>query len=180
MKIATMKIAIAFLALSLGACTRPGFTSGERCTLNTDCAEPLVCQLDRCRRQCIDSRDCGAGLRCLALGTLGGVCQLPAETECTLSSDCPTGLVCRFATCTTECVSDRDCAPGATCALSAGSVERGCIDPITNNCIYNSDCPPGLVCGADQLCHVECNEPRDCVPPRTCVANRCTLDYDGG
>jgi hypothetical protein len=165
-------------------CDRPSFNAGAMCQLNTDCAAPFVCQLDRCRRQCVDSRDCGAGLRCLALeGETGGACQLPEETGCALSSECPTGLVCSFGTCTTQCASNRDCASGAVCSRpDAGASDGGpaaCMEAFTALCIYNSDCPEPQVCGADQLCRLECVVDRDCTPPRICLANRCTL-YDAG
>jgi hypothetical protein len=89
--------------LAAVACERPSLVIGGSCEINSDCAAPLVCVIDRCRRQCVDSRDCGAGLRCLVDDTsaVGGGCQLEHERECTLTSDCTIGLLCQTGTCTT-------------------------------------------------------------------------------
>lgn len=180
-----MALRLAFVGVALLAlgCDRPALSSGADCVLNSDCAEPLVCRLERCRRQCVDSRDCSAGLRCLQLPDadeqLGGACQLPDESECTLTSECPDGLVCRLETCTTECVEDRDCPPGATCEPDESGA-NACVEPLAELCIYDSDCPAGHVCTDDQRCEVECVEgARDCDPPRVCIRNVCQLP-DGG
>ncbi|MGE0790624.1 MAG: hypothetical protein AB7S26_33405 [Sandaracinaceae bacterium] len=170
------------LALALGlalvpACTRPSPNMGAECSLNSDCGEPLVCGLGRCRRQCLDSRDCGAGLRCLAMGDSSS-CQLTTEVSCTLTSDCTGGLVCTFGTCSTACVTDRDCPPGATCQAVDGST-NACVEVLAELCIYDSDCPEPLVCGSTQQCELECREDRDCDAPRHCVLNLCQL-VDGG
>lgn len=169
-------------SLALAACERPEFHAGAPCNLNSDCAEPLVCGLERCRRQCIDSRDCAAGLLCLRTGaTSEGVCQLPEEVECALSSECPEGLACRFGTCTTECVEDRDCPEGASCELDETAGTRGCVEALTELCIYHSDCGPPLICGPDQRCRYECREDRDCDPLRYCSPEfRCIPRDDAG
>lgn len=176
-----MRSRLAWLALlALLGCDRPVPTFGAACSLNTDCASPLVCRLQRCRRQCLDSRDCGAGLRCLYIDPSeeSGVCQLEEEAECTLASECTDGLVCRFGTCTTECATNRDCPPAATCRSDDGA-PLACVEPATELCVYNSDCPAPLVCGPDQLCRLECREMRDCRPPRECIDSICQLP-DGG
>lgn len=172
-------LVLSFLAL-LG-CERASFVIGDGCDINSDCASPLVCVIDRCRRQCIDSRDCGAGLRCLVDpdAELGGGCQLEHERECVLTSECTTGLVCQNGTCTTNCVENRDCVSGAMCEDGA------CVEALTELCAYTSDCPPPLVCGIDQLCHLECATDRDCLAPRRCspVTSLCELPErlpDGG
>lgn len=169
-------------SLALAACERPEFHAGAPCNLNSDCAEPLVCGLERCRRQCIDSRDCAAGLLCLRTdATSEGVCQLPEEVECALSSECPEGLACRFGTCTTECVEDRDCPEGASCELDETTGTRGCVEALTELCIYHSDCGPPLICGPDQRCRYECREDRDCDPLRYCSPEfRCIPRDDAG
>ena len=166
-------------ALALGACARPTLTTGAECNLNSDCGEPLICGLERCRRQCIDSRDCGAGLLCLSVGALGGGCQLPQEARCTLTSECEGSLQCRFGTCTTVCAEDRDCPHGASCEVEPGTAESACIEPIVELCLYNTDCPPPLVCGRGQRCELECAEDRDCTRDRRCINNLCELP-DGG
>ncbi len=175
--LARMVVVVAVLALG---CDRPTRQTGAECSLNSDCGAPLICGLERCRRQCVDSRDCGAGLRCLAVGDMGGACQLPDEARCTLRSECTTGLECRFGTCTTACAEDRDCPPGATCQADPESGSNACVEPVTELCIYNSDCPAPLVCGRDQRCELECALDRDCTSDRRCVDNLCEIPRDGG
>lgn len=173
------RITLALLAslVAIGiACTRPTLSIGEGCEINSDCASPLICTLARCRRQCVNSRDCGAGLSCLvrAGSTSGGGCQLEHERQCNLTSECTPGLVCQNGTCTTMCASNRDCPASAMCTIDMAGVQA-CHDPITQLCIYDSDCPAPLVCGRDQLCHTECIGNRDCTFPRVCVASLCQL-----
>lgn len=166
--------ALALVMLLSTGCDRPELAVGEGCDLNSDCPEPLACGLDRCRRQCVDSRDCGAGLRCLLVENEGGLCQLPEEASCALDSDCPERLVCHFGTCTTACAEDRDCADGATCTdVSDGS--KACEEPRNDLCVYNSDCPEPMVCTERQLCSLECRELRDCPNPRVCIDSLCEL-----
>ena len=175
-----MRPTVLVLALVLAAaCDRPGFTVGVECTLNSDCGDPLVCRLERCRRQCVDSRDCGAGLLCLRVGDQGGVCQLPSERECDLSDECPAPLVCRFQTCTTECAENRDCPPGATCAAEGDAGVLACMEVITESCVYDSDCPGIYLCNDDQRCVPECREARDCAEGWSCIAETCVAP-DGG
>lgn len=178
-------LALATLAaLALAACDRPRFQAGEGCDVNSDCVAPLGCALGACRRQCVDSRDCGAGLRCLVVDpALGGGCQLDHEAECALTSECreqpgADDLVCQNGTCTTQCRADRDCANGATCREDDEGV-LGCYEDVVELCIYNTDCPAPMVCGPDQLCRLECLEDRDCTTPRICVANLCELPDAG-
>jgi len=172
---------LCLLALLLVACDRPPPVLGGGCVLNSDCADPLVCRLELCRRQCVSSRDCGAGLLCLNIGEAeSGACQLPEERSCALTSDCTAGLACNFGTCTTACVEDRDCPPGAQCLTDDASGALACIEPQTDGCIYNSDCPAGFVCAPDQSCRVECREDRDCDAPRRCVGSFCVLPDASG
>jgi len=172
-------VASALSVLALVSCSRPELNLGESCSLNTDCPSPLVCRLEVCRRQCVDSRDCGAGLRCLRFdGAASGGCQLPEESHCTLSSDCPVPLVCRFGTCTTACATDRDCLDGATC-VAAMDGSAACDEPLSELCIYNSDCPEPYVCAPEQVCREQCREDRDCPNPRVCIDARCELLWTG-
>ncbi len=171
-------LVIAVLALS---CSRPHVNLGEACQINSDCADPLACVIGVCRRQCVDSRDCGAGLRCIVSSgsALGGGCQLPVEAMCTLTSECGrASLVCQNGTCTTPCRDDRDCSASAHCTTdSHGTV--GCFDTSVQPCIYASDCPDPMICDRDQTCRFECVGDRDCSAPRLCVSHLCQLP-DGG
>lgn len=157
--------ALLLLCALVAGCDRPMFTIGETCSLNTDCTAPLVCGLERCRTQCIEARDCPAGLRCLSLEQ-GNVCQLPDEAVCTLASDCDMGLECRFGTCTTACLTDRDCAPGSQCRPDPEDPEHdACIETLPEACVYNSDCPEPQVCSPDRSCRYECFVHDDCDDP---------------
>jgi len=176
----TLHLTAGLLVLLAFGCERPELQTGAECSLNSDCGDPLICGLERCRRQCVDSRDCGAGLLCLAVGDMGGACQLPEEARCALTSECTDGLECRFGTCTTACVEDRDCPPGASCEMDTGSGANACVEPVTELCIYNSDCPAPLICGRGQRCELECATDRDCTNDRRCIANLCEIPLDGG
>ena len=169
---------LCLLCVVASGCERPKLNTGGECTFNSDCADPLVCRLERCRRQCVDSRDCGAGLLCLSIGDMGGACQLDDEVECNLTSDCTEGLECRFHTCTTACVEDRDCSAGAVCMMDEDGM-AACTDPSRELCIWDSDCPEPYICAADQSCQLECRDHRDCQAPRMCVESLCQL-VDGG
>lgn len=169
-----------FVTLAI-ACDRPRFVAGEACEINSDCVDPLICSLGACRRQCVDSRDCGAGLTCLMgeASSLGGGCQLEHERMCSLTSECGhSDLVCQNGTCTTPCLEDRDCPYGAQCTRDEEGV-LACYEETTELCVYPSDCPAPMICGFDQLCRLECLADRDCTRPRTCIANLCELP-DGG
>lgn len=174
----------ALLWLTTSCAPRVDPVVGEGCEINTDCAFPLGCGYGTCRRVCIESRDCGAGLRCLIdRGETSGVCQLPEESRCTLNSECPRGFECVHATCTLNCSVDADCTvPGSVCVEEivdgVGTGLLGCQEPLDELCIYDSDCPAEpfpFVCAFDGTCQIECNEPRDCVNPRMCVENLCVL-----
>lgn len=166
----------------LSACTRPQFVVGEECELNSDCADPLVCVLRACRRQCVDSRDCGAGSICLRDDTspLGGGCQLEHERMCSLTSECrtpsqkETGLICQNGTCTTPCLEDRDCVEGARCTTD-DTETIGCFEPERELCLYASDCPEPMICDVNQVCRLECLSNADCTRPRMCVNSLCEL-----
>jgi hypothetical protein len=176
--VAALLVATVLAAL---ACERPTFVIGEGCELNTDCASPLVCVIGYCRRQCVASRDCGAGLMCLASpgSTNGGGCQLDSERTCALSSECSAGLVCQNDTCTTRCVSERDCVQGVMCVEGVDGV-LACDDQSGEPCIWTTDCPAPMVCGPDEQCRFECIEDRDCPYPRRCVESLCALFDAGG
>jgi len=184
--------ALLVLPLLLSCSPREVGVLGEGCGINTDCASPLGCRLGSCRRLCVESRDCGAGFRCLIpTGENSGGCQLPEETSCTLNSECPDGFDCVHATCTVSCVDDGDCAvpgaicarecpmPGETCTEMEATGPLGCQEPLDELCIYDSECPLPYVCAFDGTCQLECRVPgdeRDCPGTRVCSdANICVL-----
>lgn len=168
---------------------RPTFVPGDECELNTQCGAPLVCRLGRCRVECRAQRDCGPGLECVRDERGLGACQLPSETECMLTSDCPAHLVCHFGRCTNECETDRDCPPGSACTESEDG-SRGCRDESTTQCQHNSDCDAmgmsGYICAVDGRCRVPCIDDWDCSDNRQCIRPAGALPYcdfaqnDGG
>ena len=151
----TRNLAVLAVLFASG-CVEPRETLGGQCELSSDCDAPLVCRLERCRKECLTSRDCALGLRCLVANDGLGVCQLPEEATCDLDSDCIDPLVCISEGCTNECASERDCVPGASC------IEGRCVEPVPDLCLYPSDCPFPLVCGDNRLCQVECATDLDC------------------
>ncbi|HJL19033.1 MAG TPA: hypothetical protein RMH99_25445 [Sandaracinaceae bacterium LLY-WYZ-13_1] len=159
-------LAAVTLALAASGCTvEARKVLGDQCDLNSDCAAPLVCGLGRCRKECVASRDCALGLRCILLQdpTLG-VCQLEEETTCTLDSDCPEPLVCTDLGCMNECAEDRDCAAGQVC-----DDDGRCAELVEELCVYDSDCPYPLICSDRLQCEVECVDAADCDDGRACV-----------
>lgn len=164
-------------------CDRPSPNPGTPCELNTECAPPLVCRLGRCRTECRITRDCPIGQSCVrAEEGIGNVCQVP-EDDCTLSSQCPGGLVCRAGRCTSVCETVRDCPAGSRCSTDSEGV-RGCIDTAGEGCQRNSDCEPFYICGTDRRCREECITNRDCRDGTLCNMRRtphvCEHPGDGG
>lgn len=157
-----------FVALT-GCSDRPVFEAGDGCALNSDCEPPLVCRLERCRAECAGTRDCELGSICVRDESGLGSCRLMDEAECTLNSDCPSPLVCRFAQCTNECAVDADCLAGSMCTADDTTGELGCFDPSEMGCLQDSDCDTGRVCKPDGRCREECVSDRDCRDGLTCT-----------
>jgi hypothetical protein len=160
-----------FAALLVTGCGIEARTSlGGQCDLSSECAEPYVCRFDHCRRECVGSRDCGLGLRCLVAQDGLGVCQLDTEKECERNSDCPEQLYCTARECTNGCGDDRDCAPGARC-LTQGEISS-CLFPETSECLYTSECSEPMVCVREHReCRFECAADRDCPAGLACVVH---------
>ncbi|MGE0788630.1 MAG: hypothetical protein AB7S26_23365 [Sandaracinaceae bacterium] len=153
------------LALGVTGCftARPLAIVGDQCTINSDCQDPLVCALGRCRVECTSGRDCALGLRCMKLPDVVGVCQLPDEAMCSLASDCTAPLVCFMpGGCLPECEEDIDCSLGETCQ------ETQCFEREVPFCVYHSDCPYPDICDREQ-CRRECTTQVDCDPGEECV-----------
>ncbi len=107
------------LAIVSVACQAVG-ERGASCERASECAQPLVCALGRCRAQCSESRDCPAGARCLAASRGAGVCSLEVESRCT--DFCSPPLRCEADQCRTECTTDADCFRGRC-------VDLTCVEP---------------------------------------------------
>ncbi len=154
-------------ALLAGGCEREQLRLGDDCELNSDCASPLVCRLERCRVECRGPRDCAVGLLCIPDADGVGACQL--DDECRLASDCEPGFVCLDHRCTTECATDVDCPAGAQCEVGPDGV-LGCVDGSEESCQLSSDCAPGLRCAPDRHCREPCRTDRDCRDGRSCLS----------
>ena len=161
--------ALACLLLAVGCGERPTFDPGDGCTLNSDCFEPYVCRLDRCRSECARARDCPLGSQCLADGDGVGACRLDDEATCAGDADCRLPLVCRAGACTNECSADRECTAGSLCLADEATGAAGCFDPATMGCVHPSECLSGFACHPDGRCRPECREDRDCRDGASCV-----------
>lgn len=170
-----MALSLAICCASFGGCAdEPKIGLGGQCELNSECDAPLVCRLERCRKQCVTDRDCALGLHCFYDQEGLGACQLPEEKTCTLDSECPAALVCPMGECTPPCLADEDCPPDASCEESGDAM--ACVFPEQHTCVYTSDCPIGMVCGGDQRCRVDCSTDLDCPGGRVCIGVLVTVD----
>lgn len=161
---------IVIMALVLGCPAEPK-SLGEECSLDSDCDQPLVCRIDRCRKECAVSRDCIGPADCLVDVNGLGACQLFDEIECMRDSDCPGELVCGAGRCTSGCRESRDCRGGAECEGLEGGPCTGevciCIDRAVVECIYHGDCHVGqprderFAC-VQGTCRPECFSDREC------------------
>ena len=103
--------------LALPACgdNSKKLSTGETCLLNSDCNAPLVCTMGMCHAGCLETRDCPAGQSCTMAGGMG-VCQLPAEAECSANLPCgPLWICASDLRCRAGCASDDNCNSGQVC-----------------------------------------------------------------
>jgi hypothetical protein len=112
---------------TLVACQAPA-ASGAACARVADCAEPLTCAFGRCRAECIASRDCALGSRCI-VGPSAGVCALDEENHCD-ATVCPAPLACVADQCRTACTVDGDCVAGPCVAGRCSEPSRGSGAPV--------------------------------------------------
>src|SRR5438552_10331659 len=182
--------ALMFLAMFAAACSTDERAPGELaqgCNINSDCRSPLVCAFRACHNACTASRDCPAGLRCVASDRPFYVCQLPTEVACTRNTSCPEGQVCGVdGQCRDQCKAAADCLAGQLCVSGTCAESRelkdGGLVPSSNDaapssgqtCSYNSQCPAPMIC-RDGACQIECLSSTDCKSGRQCVDSRCQV-----
>jgi hypothetical protein len=79
---------------------------GLQC-INHVCTNPGGCAADS---------ECPTNQYCIA-----GACYFFPESDCSVSADCPDGLVCALGFCSPapECVYDSECGSGRTCTSGA-------------------------------------------------------------
>lgn len=108
----------------------------------------------------------------LVLVLLAAACQSAPTpgASCTHTSECASGLVCRYGRCRAECTANADCPLGAACLLGAdGSgacgldADLGC----TTSGVGRT-CATGLVCVADR-CERPCTSAADCPSDGVCL-----------
>lgn len=164
----------------------------EGCSLNSDCASPLICAFKTCHRQCEATRDCinfGGGL-CVQSEKPFYVCQTPTEEKCVRNSDCAGAQVCGTDQhCRDACVSERDCLSGQKCVTGVCAepeeLVNGALPEATTEveegrqCVHASDCPGDLVC-LSRVCTEECVTAKDCPVDRVCERTRCIPAWAAG
>ena len=125
---ARVRVALMALCCASFACgsgSKPSAVTGGHCVMNSDCNEPLLCTASRCHAQCVKTRDCPTGQRCVQTAS-GSECLLPVEDKCTYNSNCDPPLICAVdAKCRNQCQTDRDCRSGQTCTPTT----KVCADP---------------------------------------------------
>ena len=104
-------VALAFAAATLAPPHLTTAVAQERaqapfsCSRNSECDAPLVCLSGRCRYECNEDRDCGAGRHCALVTAHSGRCEIdsagyvpPDAPYCVAPRDC-TGNVCTRSQC---------------------------------------------------------------------------------
>src|SRR4051812_44935989 len=180
-------LACSIWALACSSDEPPPGELASGCLINSGCREPLVCAFRSCHNACVATRDCPAGLRCVASDRPFHVCQLVSERACTYHTDCPEGQVCGIdGQCRDQCQATADCLAEQVCVSGTCAEERELRDgglvpvskdaapPTGQSCSYNSQCPGRLVCHSGS-CQLECLSSVDCKSGRECVANRCQV-----
>lgn len=103
------------------------------CVRPSDCTGALACIQGYCVQQCVESKDCPSGERCIP-ATGGNSCQPPEKTSCLYTSQCTDPLVCGVdLQCRSQCQLDVDCPKNQKCT----SVSKLCIDPTIDKASYD-------------------------------------------
>ena len=126
---------VASFCLAIGCSSAKKIDVGSTCVLNSDCGGSLVCSMSKCHDACHTTADCPTGQSCVKTSD-SIVCQLPAETTCSGTSLCGSGLSCApDQHCRTGCVTVANCTPGQVCASNF------CAEPNDPN-LVNGQFPP--------------------------------------
>jgi hypothetical protein len=174
-------------------------TQEAQCHFNSDCADPLVCAIDRqCRNQCNAKADCLDNQECAdhvcaepqevaqdgglkgAVGGEGGEGNTPSTGGSGGTGG--TGAVSTGGEGgeppVVTCVPGGDCVPeGMPCQLGTVTCDND-----VAGCMVTSDADDGTECGTDQVCSAgvctdcklgdACSDPND--PDNTCIAGKVT------
>ncbi len=175
-----------------------GQTGPQSCARNSDCVDELAqCVEGACRRECVEDRDCAAGLFCQEGLCLEGSVTCRGDEDCVFNEECQQGLCVAIAgfcertrdcpedeacsanthTCVAidgrggDCRDDRDCFAEEICA-GGRCATRGDVE-----CVRHSDCGADELCVGDR-CESECVEDRDCPSGQSCDRGRCSGDVE--
>lgn len=171
---------LALLVVGCGGDDQPTKAVGDICYVASDCPDPLVCAYQKCRNQCLSSKDCPSKHHCVgATAPRTGVC-LPDE-DCKRNSDCNQPLVCgRSNLCEQQCQKTVDCLVSQACdrgsCVDVENVPEGGMPPPGTEgqtCLLNSDCAQDLVCYPSGFCGKQCVEDRDCPSGLRCSSHLC-------
>lgn len=119
---AALLVGVVTGALLVGGC-EARIVLGSRCTRSSECGDGLVCGVGGyCREECLTSRDCALGARCLPMpGTALRSCSLPSIDDGCTAGSCADGLLCVEGQCRAGCAVDGDCpdgdCDGTTCVV---------------------------------------------------------------
>lgn len=150
--------------------------SGEKCSDNSDCCSPLICDYSRqcnCKTEgliCTSNNECCTG-SCFSGGCRA--CQ-NIKLPCTVSGDCCGTLQCINSKCeycknTNEaCSNSSEC-----CSLNCDSGNCGC--PMDHApCAANATCCPGHWCGRDDYCGSGHGIGSPCQQDTDCYCQNCS------
>ena len=111
-------LAMVSLWLVAGCSSAKKIEVGGACVLNSDCNSQLVCTAGKCHEACRVTTDCQPGQSCVTVGGVG-MCQLPAEAQCSASVPCGPLLICApDLRCRANCTTAADCTTGQVCVQS--------------------------------------------------------------
>lgn len=119
-----LRTAVVLFGLLVSACAESGDEAdrakqlSQSCSINSDCAEDLVCAFGRCHEECTAARDCEDPSLCVQSGESDLlVCQLDDDIDCSDDDDCREDQVCAVGgRCRDLCESNDDCVDGQVCA----------------------------------------------------------------
>lgn len=148
------------IGLGLAGCD-PDVRLGATCERTSECTEPLVCVLGRCREECRVHRDCPLGARCVFGETAIGTCTLESD-RCDETRPCGNGLVCEDFECFDPCE--------ATCPGEGLCVSGVCRRDEGGDAGAPGDAAPQDASAPPYEPHRQCSEDGDCDPGEGCIS----------